>query len=112
MVVEPGVTEVGRRGLDLDGWGDLSAWGWDHQAGTLFAQLWRDRDDEDDDNEGDERPDIWITPPAWEATGQPVILARRIADATATPLTVVLTAMARSIPGELGDALIAQVRVD
>jgi hypothetical protein len=109
MVVEAGVTAIGRRGLDLDGWGDLSVWGWDSQAGTLFAQLWRDRPDDDQD---DERPDIWITPPAWEATGHPAVLARRIADATASPLIAVLMAMARSVPGELSDMLMAEVRVD
>ena len=55
MLVEPGVTQIGRRGLDLDGWGDLSVWGWDSQTGTLFAQLWRDRPDDEDD-EDDETP--------------------------------------------------------
>ena len=111
MEVEPGVTEIGRRGLDLDGWGDLSVWGWDSQAGTLFAQLWRDRADEDDED-GDEGPDIWITPPTWEATGKLVVLARRIADATASPFTAVVMAMARSAPGGLSDTLTAQVRAD
>jgi hypothetical protein len=108
MVVEPGVTEIGRRGLDLDGWGDLSVWGWDSQAGTLFAQLWRDRPDDDED-ENDERPDIWITPPAWGATGQPTVLAGWIAEATGRPMAAVLRAMAASIPGRVGEALVAQV---
>jgi hypothetical protein len=111
MEVEPGVTEIGRRGLDLDGWGDLSVWGWDSQAGTLFAQLWRDRADEDDEDD-DKGPDIWITPPTWEATGTLVVLARRIADATASPIAVVLMAMAQSAPGGLSDTLMAQVRAD
>jgi hypothetical protein len=78
-------------------------------VGTLFAHLWHDRDDEDDEDEDDERPEIWISPPAWEATGRPIILARWIAEATSSPLDAVLTAMARSVPGELGDALMAQV---
>lgn len=108
MLVEARVTEIGRRGLDLDGWGDLSVWGWDSQAGTLFAQLWRDRDDEDEDD--DERPEIWITPPAWEPTGQPAILAGWIAEATGSPVTAVLTAMAQSVLGQMGDALMAQTR--
>jgi hypothetical protein len=102
------LTQIGRRGLDLDGWGDLSVWGWDSQAGTLFAQLWRDRDG-DDEEDYDERPEIWITPPAWHATDQPAILARRIAEATGSPLIAVLAAMARSVPTELGDVLMAQV---
>jgi hypothetical protein len=110
MVVQPGVTEIGRRGLDLDGWGDLSVWGWDSQAGTLFAQLWRDRpDDDEDEDEDDERPDVWITPPAWEATGQPTVLAGWIAEATGRPMVAVLRAMAASVPGRVGEALIAQV---
>jgi hypothetical protein len=104
--------QIGRRGLDLDGWGDLSVWGWDNQAGTLFAQLWRDRDDEDEEGGDDERPDIWITPPSWEATDQPVVLASWIAEVTGSPLIAVLTAMARSVPSELGDALMAQVARD
>ena len=111
MQIEPGVTEIGRRILDLDGWGDLSVWGWDSQAGTLFAQLWRDRDDdEDDQDENDQPPDIWITPPTWDATGQPAILARWIAEATGSPVTAVLTAMAESVPGQVGDALVAQTK--
>ncbi len=110
MLVEPGVTQIGRRGLDLDGWGDLSIWGWDSQAGTLFAQLWRDRDDEEDaDEEDDEHPEVWITPPAWEATGQPEVLASRIAEATGSSVAAVLRAMAQSVQGQIGDALIAQV---
>ncbi len=111
-MAEPGVTQIGRRGLDLDGWSDLSVWGWDSQASTLFAQLWRDRDDEDQDGDDDERPDIWITPPAWEATDQPVVLASWIADVTYSPLIAVLTAMAQSVPNELRDALMAQVPWD
>jgi hypothetical protein len=100
MAVELEVTEIGRHGLDLDGWGDLSVWGWDSQAGTLFAQLWHDRsDDDEDEDEDNERPDIWIAPPAWEATGQPTVLAEWIAEATGSPLVAVLWAMAASLPG-------------
>lgn len=112
VVAEPGVTEIGRRGLDLDGWGEMSVWGWDSQAGTLFAQLWRDRPDDDeaqDDDDYDERPDIWITPPVWETTDQPIVLAGWIAKATRRPMGAVLKAMAASVPGQVGDALIAQV---
>src|SRR5216683_6293900 len=111
MAVEPGVMEIGRRGLDLDGWGDLSVWGWDSQTGSLFAQLWRDRpDDEDDedDEEDDERPEVWITPPAWEATGQPAVLAGWIAEATGSSVAAVLRAMAQSVSGHVGDALMAE----
>lgn len=45
MQAEFGVTAFGRRGLDLDGWGELSVWGWDEGTGSLFAQLWHDPDD-------------------------------------------------------------------
>jgi mRNA-degrading endonuclease toxin of MazEF toxin-antitoxin module len=109
MQAGPEIAQIGRRGLDLAGWGDLSVWGWDSHAGSLFAQLWRDRDDEAED-EDDDRPDIWITPPAWEATSQPVILAGWIAQATGSPLATVLTAMAQSIPGQIGKALMAQIK--
>jgi hypothetical protein len=109
MQADLDVTQIGRRGLDLDGWGELSVWGWDSQAGTLFAQLWRDRDDEDEVDEDDEDPDIWISPPAWVVTDQPLVLANWVAEATGSRLTAVLTAMARSVPGELGDVLMAQV---
>lgn len=105
MLVEPGVTQIGRRGLELDGWGDLSVWGWDSQTGTLFAQLWRDRPDDEDD---DERPEIWISPPVWETTGQPAVLAGWIAEATGSSVSAVLRAMAQSALGQVGEALIAQ----
>ncbi|HET9898463.1 MAG TPA: hypothetical protein VFQ44_26335 [Streptosporangiaceae bacterium] len=109
MRAEPGVTAVGRRGLDLDGWGELSVWGWDNQAGSLFAQLWHDRGD-DDDTDDDEAPEIWISPPTWEATGQLGLLARRIAVATGEPVTAVLGAMARSVNGQVREALMAEAR--
>lgn len=93
MRTEPGVTSIGRRGLDLDGWSDLSVWGWDEQTGSLFAQLWHDRDD--DDSDADDAPEIWITPPAWEATADTAVLAQWIAEMTGCPVTAVLQAMAR-----------------
>jgi hypothetical protein len=109
MHAEPTVTNIGRRGLDLDGWGELSVWGWDHQAGSLFAQLWHDRPD-DEDSDAADAPEIWITPPAWEATGQLDVLARRIAVATGKPITTVLRAMARSVSGHLSDVLLAEAK--
>lgn len=97
MQGEHAVTQIGRRSLDLDGWGELSVWGWDDQAGSLFAQLWRDRpDDEENDLDG-ERPDVWITPPGWEATDQPVVLAQRISEATGIPTAAILGAMAEPV---------------
>lgn len=105
MQAEFGVTAFGRRGLDLDGWGELSVWGWDEGTGSLFAQLWHDPDD--DNYESDEDPEIWISPPTWEPTGQPVVLAQRIAVAMGRPVKAVLGAMARSVTGPIHDALIA-----
>jgi hypothetical protein len=93
MRAETDVTQLGRRALDLDGWADRSAWGWDSQSGSLFAQLWRDGGDEVVDDE----PDVWITPPIWAATSEPIVLARRIAEVTGSPVAVVLDAMACSV---------------
>jgi hypothetical protein len=67
------------------------------------------RSDAEDEND-DECPEIWITPPAREAAGQPAILAGWIAEATGSPFTAVLTAMAQSVPGQVGDALMAQAK--
>lgn len=102
MDTEPGITQLGRRCLDLDGWSELSVWGWDDQTGSLFAQLWHDRPYADEDDRDDERPEIWIAPPTWDATDQPVILARRIAEATGAPTATVLRAMALPPPGQSG----------
>lgn len=65
----------------------------------LFAQLWRGRVDEDDD--GDDQPDIWISPVAWDATQEPVALAERIARFTGCPVPDVLKAMAEPVTGSL-----------
>ena len=48
-----GAQETGDDTLDLDGWSRRSVWGWDGQAQSFCAQLWRDED------RGD-RPAIWI----------------------------------------------------
>ena len=100
MSAEPAIAELGRRGLNLEGWGERSVWGWDAQAGSLLAQLWHDGEDADDG------PDIWISPPAWEPTAQPVVLAQRIAIATGEPLPAVLQAMARSVTGCVREELL------
>jgi hypothetical protein len=94
MPAETNVTQLGRRALDLDGWADRSAWGWDSHSGSLFAQLWRDGGDQVDDE-----PEVWITPPIWEATSEPIVLARHIAEVTGSPVVVVLDAMACSVAG-------------
>lgn len=41
--------------IDLDGWDEYSHWGWDPQAQTFYAQLWRNTSDPDDP------PDVWLS---------------------------------------------------
>jgi hypothetical protein len=109
MLVAAGVTELGRKGLDLDGWGDLSVWGWDDRAASLFAQLWPDADGDEDDDAEDQPPAIWITPGGqWDATGSPAVLAAWIAAATGKPLPDVLLAMTCNVPEEIAGPLRAQ----
>ena len=107
MPAELDLTDMGRRPLGLDGWGDRSVWGWDSQAGILFAQLWRDRGD-DYEEDDDDRPDVWITPPAWPATSDAVQLAEWIGHATALPVAPVLKALAQSVISPVRDALMAE----
>jgi hypothetical protein len=105
MPAEFDLTGIGRRPLDLDGWGDRSVWGWDSQAGSLFAQLWCDSDEDDDD---DGEPEAWISPPTWEPTGELADLARRIAVTTGQPVSAVLEAMAQAVSGPVREALMAE----
>lgn len=74
-------------GLLLQGWEDLSTWGYDSGLDSYYAQLTRNGNSDDDG------PDIWITPPRWPAIPHPDALARVIADATGTDVTTVHTAM-------------------
>jgi hypothetical protein len=74
MLGEFDATQFGRGALDLDGWADRSSWPWDRQAGSLSDQLSHDR--ADDDDEGDDSPELRITPPFCEATDEPTVLAR------------------------------------
>jgi hypothetical protein len=101
-----GVENIGRRALNLDGWGERSVWGWDSRGATLFAQLWRDSE-EDDDNDSDE-PEIWITPPGWAVTTDPVVLGHWIAEATASPVAAVLSALAQSVGSPVREVLSTQ----
>lgn len=77
------------RPLGLDGWENLSTWGYDDGMASYYAQL--TRNDSSDDN----GPDIWISPGRgrWPAVDSADRLAELIADATSTPLATVRTAM-------------------
>lgn len=79
-------------GLSLDGWDELSTWGFDtplgHSAdGYFYAQLTRNGNSDDDG------PDIWITPPDFPVIRTSEELAVVIADATSADLSAVYAAM-------------------
>ncbi|MEV6825309.1 hypothetical protein [Amycolatopsis sp. NPDC051102] len=44
-----------RATLELPGWQNQSAWGYDEPAGSYFAQLWRNT------NQDEAQPDIWLS---------------------------------------------------
>ena len=53
----------------LDGWDQLSTWGWDETQGCLYAQL--TPNGESDDN----GPKHWLTPPVLNTRDQAVLVA-------------------------------------
>lgn len=79
--------DAARFALDLAGWEDRSIWGYDPTVGSLFAQLTRNG------NNDDNGPDIWITPPAFPPITTPAMLARAIAIATQNPTSAVHEAL-------------------
>ena len=79
----------------IDGWDQLSTWGWDSGMGSYYAQL--TRNGKSDDN----GPEVWITPPAWPVMQLPQTLAKAIAEVTGTELAAVIAAMNDSLD-ELG----------
>jgi hypothetical protein len=92
-------TGGGREALDLPGWDERSIWGWDPPAASYFAQLWRNRGDEDSPDE----PDIWIN--GWETIDAGLyrvttthMLAMEISLATGCPLPEVCTALGADGP--------------
>src|SRR5580700_174464 len=99
--ITQGAAGLGTRALQLPGWGRLSVWGWDAQGGHLYAQLWNDASG----LTADDRPEHWISPPAWPVTGDVRELARQIAHATRVDLPAVLDALARSSPPTVADAI-------
>ena len=74
-------------GFMLDGWDHQSTWGYDDGIGSLYAQLTRNG------NSDDNGPDIWLTPPTIPAVRDPAQLARIIANATEADLADVHDAM-------------------
>lgn len=75
----------------IDGWDDLSTWGWDSGVRSYYAQLTRNGNSDGDG------PDVWITPPAWPVMQLPETLAQAIAQATGADLAAVRTAMNDSL---------------
>ena len=71
----------------LDGWDELSTWGFDSGADSYYAQLTRNGNSDDDG------PDIWITPPTWPPMARPAELAQAVATATGVDLSTVRNAL-------------------
>ena len=91
--------------LPLAGWGRRSTWGWDAQDGTLFAQLWRDDDQQDE-------PTWWIHPTVqnWPARILDLrVLARLIVTATGRTAADVYQALAASGPPALSRMILDEI---
>ncbi|MGC1734639.1 MAG: hypothetical protein WA731_18640 [Pseudonocardiaceae bacterium] len=84
-------------GLRLAGCDELSTWGYDASAGSLYAQLTRNGNSDDDG------PDIWITPPDFPVVLVPTALAAAIAAATGSELAAVYVAMNGGLDGQTDD---------
>ncbi|WP_202902320.1 hypothetical protein [Salinispora pacifica] len=78
----------------IDGWDHRSTWGWDDGTRSLYAQLTRNG------NSDDNGPDVWITPPATPRILLPEALAKAIAHVTGTNLATVHAAMNDSLDQE------------
>jgi hypothetical protein len=89
-----------RRALWLPGWEHKSVWGWDSGDQSLFAQLYRNGEDDLLPPAGK----LWVSPPSYPQTGSPEQLAEWIAAATGAGVREVLAAMAESL-GEQGARL-------
>jgi hypothetical protein len=89
-----------RRALWLPGWEHKSVWGWDSGDQSLFAQLYRNGEDDLLPPAGK----LWVSPPRYPRTGTTEILAGWIASAAGAPVRDVLTAMADSL-GDRGQRL-------
>jgi hypothetical protein len=80
--------------LALDGWDHLSTWGWDSQLGSLYAQLTRNGNSDDDG------PDVWISPPTWPKITLPELLGEAIAKVTGAEQDAVFAAMSAGLDDE------------
>jgi hypothetical protein len=77
---------MSRHALPLTGYESASVWGFDTQASTYYAQLWRNTSDSWDD------PDIWLS--GLNPIDSPSRLAELIAGRTGSSVGDVLRAMA------------------
>ena len=74
--------------LWLDGWDELSTWGYDDREESYYAQLTRNGGTDDNG------PEIWVSTAAgWPAITSPAVLAEVIARCTKQPLETVRSAM-------------------
>lgn len=89
-----------RLGLPLPGWQERSVWGWDSAARSLFAQVYRNGEDDWYPPPGNR----WITAPRYPPTGEPEVLAGWIAGAIGAADSEVLEAMADAL-GQRGARL-------
>lgn len=89
------------RALWLPGWERKSTWGWDRADQSLFAQLYRNGEDDLLPPAGK----LWVTPLRYPRTGTTEVLAGWIAEATGEDTAAVLRAMATSLGDEDGARL-------
>lgn len=61
-----------RDAIWLDGFDEQSVWGYDTGVESFFAQLW------DNDSDSDE-PDLWLTPPTFQATSPEALVPTIVA---------------------------------
>lgn len=70
----------------LDGWDQLSTWGWDEAEGSYWARLTRNGHQGGD-------PEVWITPPVWPVLNHPRLLLEVIANVVGESTDTVHNAM-------------------
>jgi hypothetical protein len=75
------------RPLALQGWDELSTWGYDDQLASFYAQLTRNGNSDDDG------PEIWLSPPRYPVLASEAQLRAAIAECTGTPVEDVARAL-------------------